>query len=221
MRLFIAFEKSFALRHIGHLDLLRVTQRALRRSGLPVAYSQGFNPHMLIAFASPLPVGQSGREELVDVTFEGYVDGATCLTALKAAMPPGLPPKLARAVSDDHPKLMAMLREASYLIRADGADSLAAAVPAFLARKEIPATRVSKSGSTRVDIRPMLRELGYIEALSAFHARVSFTERETLKPDLLVRSLAEFAGAPEPDTLIERVRLFGEKQGFAAPLMDC
>ncbi|GHU72228.1 hypothetical protein FACS1894184_19870 [Clostridia bacterium] len=224
MRLFIAFEKSFALRHIGHLDLLRVMQRALRRSGLPVAYSQGFNPHMLIAFASPLPVGQSGREELADVTFERNITGKDCLKALQPVMPKGLPIISVRIVPDDHPKLMAMLRTASYMTRVDGepdsAAKMADAVKPFLARDTIPAVRISKSGSAEVDIRPMLHELSYIEALSAFHARVSFTERETLKPDLLIRTLAQFAGVDEPDTLIERVRLFGERGG-PIPLLDC
>ncbi|MDR2656411.1 MAG: TIGR03936 family radical SAM-associated protein [Oscillospiraceae bacterium] len=219
--MFIAFEKTFALRHIGHLDLLRVMQRALRRADLPVAYSQGFNPHMLISFASPLPVGQSGREELADVTFERQLSEDACLTALHTALPPGLPPVRARAVDDNHPKLMAMLRTASYIIRADDARSLASAIPAFLDRESIPAVRVSKSGSTQVDIRPMLHELKYIDALSAFHARVSFTERETLKPDLLMRTLASFAGVDEPDLLIERARLFGENRGSAMPLIYC
>jgi radical SAM-linked protein len=176
---------------------------------------------MLIAFASPLPVGQSGREELAEVTLERETDAKECLSALKRAMPRDLPPVKARAVGDEHPKLMAMLRTASYMIRVDGAPGLAAAVPRFLARAEIPAIRVSKSGSVGVDIRPMLHELKYVEPLSAFFARVSFTERETLKPDLLMRSLAEYAGEPEPDTLIERLRLFGERNGEPAPLMDC
>ena len=48
------FEKSERLRHIGHLDIQRAVMRALRRSGLPVSYSKGFNPHILLTFASAL-----------------------------------------------------------------------------------------------------------------------------------------------------------------------
>ena len=54
------FEKSPRLRHIGHLDIQRAVQRALRRSGLPVSYSKGFNPHILLTFASALSTGYSG-----------------------------------------------------------------------------------------------------------------------------------------------------------------
>ncbi|GHU72967.1 radical SAM protein [Clostridia bacterium] len=224
MRLFIAFEKSFALRFIGHLDLLRVMQRALRRAGLPVAYSQGFNPHMLIAFASPLAVGHSGREELIDVTLSKPLsepECAACLDALRAAMPPGLPVVRCRAVSDDHPKLMAMLRTASYMIRLDNDAGLTDNVQAFLACESIPAVRVSKSGHSDVDIRPMLHELRWIDLAEALYTRVSFTERETLKPDLLIQSLAEFSGAPLPRTLIERVHMYGEAAGEPVPLIEC
>ena len=49
MRMMAVFEKGERLRHIGHLDIMRSTQRALRRSGLPVSYSKGFNPHILIS----------------------------------------------------------------------------------------------------------------------------------------------------------------------------
>ena len=52
MRMLAVFEKSERIRHIGHLDIQRSVQRGLRRSGLPVAYSNGFNPHILISFAS-------------------------------------------------------------------------------------------------------------------------------------------------------------------------
>ena len=61
MRIIAVFEKSERIRHIGHLDIQRAVQRALRRSGLPVAYSQGFNPHILITFASALSTGACGK----------------------------------------------------------------------------------------------------------------------------------------------------------------
>ncbi len=51
MRAIAVFEKGERLRHIGHLDLMRAMQRALRRSGLPVAYSKGFSPHVIVSFA--------------------------------------------------------------------------------------------------------------------------------------------------------------------------
>ena len=57
MRVAIGFEKREPVRFVSHLDLQRALQRALRRSGLPLAYSQGFHPHPLVSLASALAVG--------------------------------------------------------------------------------------------------------------------------------------------------------------------
>ena len=65
MRMIVAFEKTEQVRHVGHLDLQRAVNRALRRSGLPIRYSNGFNTHALLSFASPQPLGVSGEEELL------------------------------------------------------------------------------------------------------------------------------------------------------------
>ena len=67
MRMLAVFEKGERIRHIGHLDIQRSVQRGLRRSGLPVAYSNGFNPHILITFASALSTGACGKREIMNV----------------------------------------------------------------------------------------------------------------------------------------------------------
>ena len=78
MRMLAVFEKGERIRHIGHLDIQRSVQRGLRRSGLPVAYSNGFNPHILITFASALSTGACGRREIMDVTMAEEVRGTGC-----------------------------------------------------------------------------------------------------------------------------------------------
>ena len=65
----IKFSKGEAMKYIGHLDVMRLFQRAIKRASLPIAYSQGFNPHQLISFASPLTLGTISIGEYVDVEF--------------------------------------------------------------------------------------------------------------------------------------------------------
>ncbi|GBD23313.1 hypothetical protein HRbin29_00974 [bacterium HR29] len=67
-RIRVWFRKGERLRFISHLDVLRHWERAIRRAGLPLAYSQGFTPHPKIAFAAPLPLGFTGEAEVMDVT---------------------------------------------------------------------------------------------------------------------------------------------------------
>ena len=70
MKAWITFEKKPRLRHIGHLDLMRAMQRALRKSDLPICFSKGFNPHLQLTFAAPLSVGMYGLHEVMEVFYQ-------------------------------------------------------------------------------------------------------------------------------------------------------
>ncbi len=70
----VVFSKTGMGKYISHLDLLRCFTRAIQRSGLPVVYSQGFNPHQKMTFSLPLPIGVTSECETVDIQFE---DGVT------------------------------------------------------------------------------------------------------------------------------------------------
>ena len=67
MKMLVVYEKTAQIRRVGHLDLMRAMQRALRRSGVPVAFSKGFTPHLLVSFAAPLSVGMPGKREIMEV----------------------------------------------------------------------------------------------------------------------------------------------------------
>lgn len=225
MRMIAAFEKSDQVRFIGHLDLMRVVQRALRRSGLPICYSKGFNPHVMLSFAAPLAVGVSGLEELMDVAIDGLISETYFMKKLGPAMPDSLPLCSARAVEDRHPKLMAELRTAAYtaaLQDSDAARAMADAIPMLLARKEIQTIRVTKSGEKQADVRPMLHELSAERAGEGIllRFRVSLTELETLKPDLLLKVLAEQAGVCVPQARLTRTALYAEREGRPVRLME-
>ena len=69
----IRFSKQDMAKFISHLDLLRCFTRAIGRSGLPAVFTQGFNPHMKMTFALPLPVGVTSDCESVDITFEDCI----------------------------------------------------------------------------------------------------------------------------------------------------
>lgn len=220
MRMMAVFEKSERLRHIGHLDIQRSTQRALRRSGLPVAYSKGFNPHILITFASALSTGAVGKNEIMDVTLESDVTPEAFLSAMNAAMPPDMQLKSARALDDRHPALMAMVQAARYdlkLLDEDIAAKCVAAIPAFLEQESIMAMRKTKSGIKECDIRPLLLDVcGEGQHL---YATMTLTERTSCKPDMLVKALCTFAGCEEPRVLVTREGLLGlNEQGELIPL---
>lgn len=84
-RLRVFFQKSGRLALLSHLEIARALERAVRRAGLPYAISQGFSPHMKIAFGSALPVGIGGMRECFDVQLKEYCAPDVALKALQAA----------------------------------------------------------------------------------------------------------------------------------------
>lgn len=89
-RLRVVFRKAGRLALLSHLEVARALERAVRRAGLPYAVSQGFSPHMRIAFGAALPVGVGGEREFYDLFLTRYVAPAKCLEALRAASPDDL-----------------------------------------------------------------------------------------------------------------------------------
>ena len=226
MRMILQFQKGDIVRHLGLLDLQRTMQRALRRSGLPIAYSKGFSPHIVMSFASALSSGIPGDAELLDVGLDGEMTEAECLAAMNRVLPPALAVSRVRLVDDRYPKLGAALRQAQYRItlRGAGAKAVAEAIPSFLTQEEIMALRKTKKSETMVNIRPMIHELTAAcddaQDVVVLTARVSFVEEATLKPDLLMESLCDFAGAQPEHCEIRRTALLGVSDGKPVPLID-
>ncbi len=221
MRMLAVFEKGERIRHIGHLDIQRSVQRGLRRSGLPVAYSQGFNPHILITFASALSTGACGKREIMDVTMAEEVSAEEFLSRINKAMPPEMQVSEARPVDQHHPSLMSELQAAEYdlMIRDEQkGERLSEAVPALLARETVPAMRKTKTKLSECDIRPLILSLRGEK--NHLYATLVLTERESCKPQMLLDALRKQAGIEEEvRMLVTRTALLGKNgQGELIPL---
>jgi hypothetical protein len=92
-RVLFRFRKGEPIRFVGHLDLMRVVERAMRRAGFPVAYSQGFNPRPRMAFASALSLGATSDGELCQLDLAEDVSPerlAAAMDALRRQLPAGI-----------------------------------------------------------------------------------------------------------------------------------
>ena len=221
MRMMAVFEKTERIRHIGHLDIQRAVQRGLRRSGLPVAYSAGFHPHILISFASALSTGAAGRREIMDVTMAEEVSPETFLERMNKAMPPELHVFEAKPLDDKHPAMMSLVRAAAYDLAIDGdeaATRLVEAIPKAMSRETLPAMRKTKTKLAECDIKPLIRALeGEGTHLRAI---LTLTEHESCKPGMLLEALCREAGMETlPRMVVTRLSLFGENEaGELIPL---
>ena len=223
MRMLGVFLKGERVRHIGHLDIQRAVQRGLRRSGLPVAYSNGFNPHILVTFASALSTGACGKREIMDVKMAEEVDEKEFMERMNRSMPPELGIISARRLDDKHPALMASLQAAEYeiLIRdAAQAERLTAAMGPMMEQERIPAIRKTKSGLKETDIRKLIYAL-HSEGKKVF-ATLALTEKEACKPAMLMEGLKRAAGIAEEENvrlLVTRTQLLGkDEEGRLVPL---
>ena len=221
MRMLAVFEKGERIRHIGHLDIQRSVQRGLRRSGLPVAYSNGFNPHILITFASALSTGACGTREIMDVAMAEEVSEEEFLEKMNRAMPPEMQLSEARAVDQKHPSLMASLRAAKYdlMIRdPEQAEKMIAAIPKMMEKESIPAMRKTKTALKECDIKPLIYELK--AEGQHIYAILTLTEKEACKPAMLTEALSREAGTDsEIRMLVTRTGLLGEDEnGHLVPL---
>ena len=92
MKIRIKFAKTGVMKFVGHLDVMRYFQKAIRRAELPIAYSEGFSPHMLLSFASPLGVGISSTGEYFDMVLAEDMKTDEIVKRLNATMVEGYPP---------------------------------------------------------------------------------------------------------------------------------
>lgn len=221
MRALIRFGKQPRLRFISHLDLQRFFQRAVNRTGLPIAYSQGFNPHPVMSFGSALALGWTSEYEVIDIKLSAPMGRKRTEEAIRAALPVDLPVLEVRMVDDRHPAPMALVKLADYHVALEGesAPSVIAQIPEFLSRETVSAVKKTKSGEKEINARPLVIDLMPTE--DGFDARLMLTEQASIKPDLLVALLAEMAGVEPPEAKIHRRLLLGEDaEGRLRPLME-
>ena len=204
MRMIAEFEKMGRMSWFSHLDLQNTMQRALRRAQMPVAYSQGFNPHVLTSFATALSVGCQSRGEVMEVEMAGEISPEEFAEKLNACLPDGLKVRRCASVPDSAPALMAKVAEAGYDITAPNAD-LTQAVEAFLKAEEVMVEKRSKTKTRLVNIRPMVHEITC--AFDGKDSRLSMVLEQTnanaLKVELVMQALA-----PEQEFRFVRTALY-------------
>ncbi|MBM3138684.1 MAG: DUF2344 domain-containing protein [Chloroflexi bacterium] len=211
-RLRITFSAVGPLKYVAHLDMMRTWERAIRRSGLPLAYTQGFSPHARIALASPLPVGVVGLRELMDVWLDPPAEPAEAARRLRGAMPPGLDIVEVEEVSNALPSLQSSLRSARYEVLLPAARGEAAAVrervDALLALETLDWEEERGDRTRRYDLRATIDAIAAKErnALLLLTMDLSLAEGRTGRPAQVLRALGLDPDALEVVRTLVRTR---------------
>ncbi|MBE7042970.1 MAG: DUF2344 domain-containing protein [Ruminococcaceae bacterium] len=195
----LQYTKKDELKYIAHLDTLRAFIRALRRAKLPIAYSQGFNPHPIISFLMPLSLGFTSNCEMVDIGFAEEIPYEEVAKRLDAALPPGF--QVTSAAAPVHKS--ADITEAEYTVTFRGTLPDEENIHQFFSQKELVVPKKSKRGLKDVDIMPMIHEYHYEDGVLTL--RLAAGTPENLNPELV---MTHFSGETLWDYQICRQRIF-------------
>jgi len=150
----LTFSKGEEVRYISHLDLMRTWERILRRAGIKLAHSQGFNPRPRLVFAAPLPVGVTSQAEIVDVVVEDELHANEFAQRLEPALAPGIRVLAATEVGLQAPSAMASVLTADYVVELAAQADIGQTIEAFLASASVPYERSRKGTLKQADMRP-------------------------------------------------------------------
>lgn len=216
-RVRVWFRKGERLRFISHLDVLRHWERAIRRAGLPLAYSQGFTPHPKIAFAAPLPLGFTAEAEVMDVTLTERVELPEFRARLAAQTTDDLTVVDVREVPLAAPAPQALLAWADYEVELPVPDEeLATKVAEFLAADEWPYVDTKREKARTFDLRravAWLRVKPCGDDKALLSVRLQADQELTVRPEHLVDVLV-------PGVQPRRITRTGLVLRSATPALD-
>jgi radical SAM-linked protein len=179
-RMRVKYSKTGSARYTGHLDLIRIFDRALRRADIPVAYSMGFHPHPKVSFGHPLPLGYESLAEYVDITLSESFPGLEA--SLRKGFPYGFDVRTVKAVSEHASSLVSIITRAEYFVKCDIDEQTAAAIKKILDSESIRIVRSSKKGDRIVDVRPGIYNLAIDSKKGGFSMELSLEAEQSAKP---------------------------------------
>lgn len=194
MRIRVTFSKTENMRYTGHLDLHKTWERTIRRSGLPLAYSQGYNPRPRINLASALPLGFTSKAEVIDIWLEKEMELSKIKSLLDAATPSGIKINNLHEVDAGEPSLQSKLLAAEYTIKLlEYFPDLNTAVEDILNVQRINRKRKNKVYNLRPLIESIIVSSGR-EEVQQINLRLTAREGATGRPDEVLLALG---GKPE------------------------
>lgn len=205
----IQFTKFGDMKYVSHLDLIRLFTRIFHRAELPVAYSEGFNPHPKMAVLLPLSVGTESSCEYIDVAFEKGVSMLEAMKKLKGAVPMGMEiPQICEL--NETSKKPKEIRYAGYEIKTD-ASLTDAQLDAFLAQDTIEILKKTKRSEGIVDIKPDIMHVQLLDD-GRFSAIISAGSNANLKPEILIEAMKKYIDGFNPEEIaVLRTGIFDDR----------
>ena len=191
------------MRFIGHLDMMRYFQKAIRRADIDIVYTEGFSPHQVMSFAAPLGVGIISDGEYLDIEVHSSKSSKDAMDALNQVMAEGVEITDYVQLPKDAKKAMAIVAAAEYEVFVkepiEKPKELFLELEAnlnsyFSKRDEIIITKQTKKGERTLDIKPHIYRLNAYQRNqeAGFYLFLSAGSEENIKPELIVEDFHHY-----------------------------
>lgn len=230
MKIRIKFAKLGVMKFVGHLDIMRYFQKAMRRAGIDIMYSEGFSPHQKMSFAAPLGVGLTSRGEYFDIEVYTTMSSKEAVRRLNEAMVEDMEVLSYRLLPDNAKNAMSLVGAADYRVcfreRCLSNEEMTQKWTEFINRETIRVVKTTKKGEALTEIRPLIMEgtlLSEEGMTPAIFLKLVTGSENNLKPELVMQAFAEHAGMilPPFGILTERLELYGKTEaGELLPLEE-
>lgn len=230
MRIRIKFRKYGVMRFIGHLDIMRYFQKAMRRANIDIAYSEGFSPHQIMSFAAPLGVGITSDGEYLDIEVHSTKSTKESRDALNVVMVDGIEITEYVALRQDAKKAMTSVAAADYIVYFKNQvdftpEELEEKIHQYYEKRDtIEVTKQTKKSERVIDIKPLiyqfrpcdLKELDW----QGFFLQLSTGSTDNIKPELVLQDFYQYFGKTyDPFNMqIHRVETYERTEEGLRPL---
>ena len=194
MKARIKFRKYGCMKFIGHLDVMRFFQKVMRRADIPIAFTGGFSPHMIMSFANPLGVGVTSDGEYFDIELTEDIDMKAAVEKMNEVTVEGIDIVNMVPISDDKKQTgMSIVAAADYLSSLkngafpyDWKEKAAG----FMSQSTISIVKKTKKSEKEVDIKPMIYKFEVRD--DSVYMQVATGSVENLKPELVMQALCNY-----------------------------
>ena len=234
MKIRIKFRKWGCMKFIGHLDMLRFFQKAMRRADIDICYSEGFSPHQIMSFAAPLGVGITSDGEYFDIEVHSTKSSEEMISDMNKTMVEGVEITGYVALPDNAKTAMSIVAAADYVLSYKEGYEVPFSVEEwkakveelFTSQKTFTIVKKTKKSEREVDLKPLVYAFDVIEedGKPAFYINVSTGSVDNIKPELLLASMYEKLGLEynESSIAIHRKDVYAidDKSGEKMSLLD-
>lgn len=199
MKIRIKFRKYGVMKFIGHLDIMRYFQKAMRRAEIDICYSEGFSPHQIMSFAAPLGVGITSDGEYLDIEVHSMRSTKEAVHALNQTMVEGIEITGCRLLPDNAKPAMSIVAAADYYLFVKEGYELPVTCGElqkglhdyFTVPEEVLITKKTKKSEKTIDLKQLVFDFSVTETEGApsFYVKLSTGSSDNLKPELVVESL--------------------------------